>query len=112
MVVAINNAIKNFMEADYVHATTLGVVQNTWLVYTKGYMLAESSYPQTTPQTIFCVASCSKTMTSIAIHQLIQDKLLSLGDHVQTILHLKTPTGGDPVNSCWNDITIKHLLEH
>jgi CubicO group peptidase (beta-lactamase class C family) len=111
-VVAIDDAIKKFMNADHVRAATLGVVENTRLVYAKGYTWAESGYPQPTPKTLFRVASCSKTVTSIAIHQLIQHNLLSLGDYVQTILNLMTPIGGDPVDSRWNSITIEQLLEH
>jgi len=100
------------MEADGDRAATLGIVKNRRLLYAKGYTWAEKGYPLTNTNTTFRTASCSKTVTSIAIHQLIQENRLSLDDPVQNILHLTTPSGNSPVDSRWNTITIRHLLEH
>jgi CubicO group peptidase (beta-lactamase class C family) len=54
----------------------------------------------------------SKTITSLAVFQLIEAGTLALSDTLQSILELKTPSGGPPVDARFGSITIKHLLEH
>jgi CubicO group peptidase (beta-lactamase class C family) len=44
--------------------------------------------------------------------QLIERKKLALTDTLQSILQLKTPSGGAPPDSRFSKITIQHLLEH
>src|SRR5262249_31303811 len=48
----------------------------------------------------------------LAIYQLIEERRLKLGDKLQDILKLKTPSGGNPVPAKFKNITIQHLLEH
>ena len=111
-VVAIDEAVRNYMKADGIHGATLGIAENKRLLYAKAYTWAEEGYPLTNTNTTFRVASCSKAITSIAIHQLIQERLLSLDDPVQNIPHLTMPSGSSPVDLRWNTITIGQLLEH
>src|SRR5262249_27489073 len=68
-------------------------------------------YPAVEPTTLFRVASCSKTITAIGIHQLLSEKSLHLTDTMQSILKVKTPSGGPPADPRWNLITIQQLLE-
>jgi hypothetical protein len=58
------------------------------------------------------MASDSKVITSLAIFQLIEAGSLNLTDKVQGILQLKTPSGGNPTDSNFGNITVQHLLEH
>ncbi len=58
------------------------------------------------------MASDSKVITSLAIFQLIEAGSLNLTDKVQGILQLKTPSGGNPTDSNFCNITVQHLLEH
>jgi CubicO group peptidase (beta-lactamase class C family) len=55
---------------------------------------------------------CLKTVTALAIFQLIESKKLALTDTMQGILQLRAPSGGTPRDSSFNKITIQHLLEH
>ena len=74
--------------------------------------MAEPDWPLAQPTTRFRMASVSKTVTSLAIFQLIQSTGLTLGHKLQDILALKTPAGGAPVDPAFGQITIQHLLEN
>src|SRR6185437_1636856 len=54
----------------------------------------------------------SKTVTSLAVFQLIEAGKLKLGDTLESILGLTTPAGGPPADSRFGAITVRHLLEH
>ncbi|CAG8629748.1 3145_t:CDS:2 [Ambispora gerdemannii] len=109
---SIDDVMKDYIKKNQIHGASLGIVLGKKLVYAKGYTWAEPGYPAIQPTTPFRVASCSKSITSIAIHQLIQEKLLSLDDRFQDILQLKTPSGGDPSDPNIKKVTIRQLLEH
>jgi CubicO group peptidase (beta-lactamase class C family) len=89
----------------------LAIVHGKKLVYARGYTVAEPSWPIVQPTTHFRLASVSKTITALAIFQLIERKMLALSDTMQSILQLRTPSGGAPPVG-FNQITIQHLLEH
>jgi hypothetical protein len=90
----------------------LAIVHGTKLVYARGYTYAESDWPTVQPTTYFRLASVSKTVTALAIFQLIESGRLALGDTLQSVLNLRTPSGGAPTDPNFAKITIKHLLEH
>jgi CubicO group peptidase (beta-lactamase class C family) len=108
---AVDQVMEQAMKGSNVRAAGLAVIKGTKLVLARGYTWAEPGYPVTEPTTLFRVASCSKTVTAIAIHQLIAEGKLKLTDTVQSILHLKTPTGTEPVDPRFAQITIQNLLE-
>jgi CubicO group peptidase (beta-lactamase class C family) len=109
----IDDAVQEVMRTYPVarHAS-LAIVNGKKLVYARGYTLAEPSWPVVQPTTHFRVASVSKTVTALAVFQLIERKKLGLTDTLQSILQLKTPSGGAPPDSRFSKITIQHLLEH
>jgi CubicO group peptidase (beta-lactamase class C family) len=110
---AIDNALKDFMEAENLRGLGLAIARGTQLVYAKGYTFAEANYPDVTPQTLFRQASVSKTFTGVAMMRLLQlaTKGVTLDTTVQHIMELKQPNGSPPADSRWANITIKHLLE-
>lgn len=95
-----------------VRHASLAIVHGTKLVYARGYTLAEPGWPTVQPTTYFRLASVSKTITALAVFQLIQLKKLKLTDTLQGILNLKTPSGAQPVDPRSVNITIQNLLEH
>jgi CubicO group peptidase (beta-lactamase class C family) len=103
-----NDVLKNTP----VRHVSLAIVHKARLVFARGYTLAEPGYPVCEPTTGFRIASVSKTITALAIYQLIEKGVLNPGDKVQEILKLKTPSGGAPTAAKFRDITIRHLLEH
>lgn len=110
-VAAIDSVIENYVKANAIRGCALAITQGTRLVYARGYTYAEPDYPNLQPTTLFRQASVSKLVCAIAIYQLIQEKKLTLGTTMQSVLKLKTPDGKDPADSRFNDITIRHLLE-
>jgi CubicO group peptidase (beta-lactamase class C family) len=91
---------------------SLAIVNGTKLVYARGYSFSEADWPQTEPTTYFRFASLSKTVTALAIFQLIETGRLSLSATLQSVLSLRTPSGGPPTDPNFGNITIQHLLEH
>jgi len=90
----------------------LAIVHGTRLVYARGYTLAEPDWPIVEPTTYFRLASVSKTVTALAIYQLIEEGKLGLCTTLQSILNLTTPGGGPPPDPRFNEVTIQQLLEH
>ena len=93
------------------HAS-LAIVNGAQLVYARGYTHAEPDWPIAQPTTYFRLASVSKTVTALAVFQLIEKAKLALSDTLQSILNLETPSGGPPTDSRFDKITIQNLLEH
>ena len=94
----------------------LAVARNGELVYARGYTWAEPGYPITQPESLFRVASCSKALTAIVIHQLIDQGKLQADALVQPLLQLKPPPklSFTKINGavCVDEIRVKHLLSH
>jgi CubicO group peptidase (beta-lactamase class C family) len=102
----IDNVIRQVMADSPVRHASLAIVHGTKLVYARGYTVAEPDWPVVQPTTFFRMASVSKTVTALAVFQLIESGKLKLSDKLQNILQLKTPSGGSPADP------VQHLLEH
>lgn len=104
------------MKKSGTRGAVLAAARNGRLVYSRGYTWAEPGYPITQPESFFRVASCSKALTAIVIHQLIEQGRLSAGTLVQPLLGLKPPPNreftkiGETV--CADAIQVRHLLAH
>jgi CubicO group peptidase (beta-lactamase class C family) len=105
-------AMENTMKAFGVRHAALSLVKGTNLVLARGYTFAEPGYPLVQPNTPFRQASCSKTVTAILVHQLLHENKLTLDTTLQSILNLKAPSGGAPVDANFSKITVAHLLDH
>jgi CubicO group peptidase (beta-lactamase class C family) len=108
----IDATIREAMEDYSVRHAGLAIVHGKRLVYARGYTLAEPDWPIAQPTTCFRLVSISKTLTAIAIYQLLAEGTLHLQDSVQAILKLQTPEGGPATDPRFNQITIGQLLEH
>lgn len=108
----IDNIIQKAMKDSPVWNASLAIVHGKRLVYARGYSWGEPDWPVCQPTSRFRIASVSKTVTALAIYQLIGEGKLALTDKLQNILNLKTPSGGAPKDSRFKDVTVKHLLEH
>lgn len=65
--------VQNWMNENETRAASLAIVRDGRLVYARGYTRALPGYPITQPTSLFEVASCSKPITSIAMHQHFED---------------------------------------
>jgi CubicO group peptidase (beta-lactamase class C family) len=107
----IDAAMEAIMQANQVRGASLALVQGTRLVYVKGYTWAEDDYPTTQPTTVFRQASVSKAFGAAAIYRLIEQRRLSFDTTLQSVLQLRTPTGGAPVDPRFATITIRNMLD-
>ncbi len=85
---------------------SIAVLKDGEVVYQRGfgYRDLESALPAT-PRTVYGVGSITKTVTAIAVMQLVERGLLSLDDPAERYLGFELRVKGKPV-------TIHHLLTH
>ncbi len=85
------------------------IIKNTTVVWSKGYGLYDiAQQKQATNQTIYVVASITKTITSTALMQLYEQEFFGLDDDINMYLpfNLRNPNfSNDP-------ITIRMILSH
>jgi CubicO group peptidase (beta-lactamase class C family) len=108
----IDNVIHQAMKDSPVWNASLAIVHGKSLVYARGYSWGEPDWPVCQPTSRFRIASVSKTITALAIYQLIGEGKLALTDKLQDILQLKTPSAGGPKDPRFKDVTIGQLLDH
>ena len=91
----------------------LAVARHDKLLLVRGYGLAnrEKSAP-VEPTSLFRLASLSKTVTAVAVLQLVQHGRLALDDKVLPILGEMGPRPGKMIDTRGADITVRHLLQH
>ena len=84
----------------------VGVVRDGELAHFKGLGLADAEQRRpVAPDTVFRVGSISKTMTAIAVLQLVEEGVLSLDDAVNDLGTRARIIAPEPV-------TVRHLLTH
>ncbi|MCA8958055.1 MAG: serine hydrolase [Planctomycetes bacterium] len=106
---AFDDFMETRMKSNGVRGGALAIAKDGRLVFARGYTWAESGYPITQPTDMFRIASCSKPLTSIAIHQAFQGSKLSPGNKLTQVLNID-PTAIKDVRL--QDVTIDHLLRH
>lgn len=104
--------LQSYMRAHGIRAGSLAIVRAGKLLLARAYTWAEPGYPVTQPTSLFRTASCTKPLTSIVIHQLIEQGLVQPEARMQQILALQTPQGRGPRDKRFGDIQIGHLLSH
>jgi D-alanyl-D-alanine carboxypeptidase len=88
---------------------SVGVVQDQELIWSKGYGFADvTNRIPATDQTLYRVASITKTFTATAVMQLVEQGRLSLDDPVSKHLPWFTPKDADPTRP----VLVWHLLAH
>ncbi|MCU0302630.1 MAG: beta-lactamase family protein [Thermoanaerobaculales bacterium] len=104
-------AIRDFMQTWAIPGAALAVAYEGRLVYARGFTWDSPEAEPVQPTSLFRIASMSKPITSVAIHQLIERGLLSHDTRVVDVLDLEPGPGGhrDP----WLElVTVDHLLYH
>jgi D-alanyl-D-alanine carboxypeptidase len=102
---AVDDLVNAALEKQGIPGLAVGVVRDGKLVKGQGYGLAsvELGTPVRT-DTLFQMASITKSFTACAVMVMVQDGALSLDDKLSK--HVE----GTP--ETWKDITIRHLLSH
>jgi CubicO group peptidase (beta-lactamase class C family) len=104
--------MQGYMQRHNIRAGSLAIAKGSKLVYARGFTWAEPGYPITQPTDMFRVGSCSKLLTSILIHRLVQDNQLSYGDTAVAKLGLTPPPGQSIVNTEFSQYNVSDMLSH
>jgi CubicO group peptidase (beta-lactamase class C family) len=89
------------------------LVRDGKLIYARGFGYADVEHKTPVqPDALFRIASVSKPLTSAAIMTLVEEGKLTLDDRVAPLIAHLTPAPGASVDPRWEQITIRHLLNH
>jgi len=105
--------IQQLMAKWNVPGASIAVAKDGRLVFAKGYGMAdaEKGLP-VRPESLFRIASISKTITAVAVLQLAEEDRLDLEAKVFRLLdNLEPPAGKTPDPRIYN-ITVRQLLQH
>jgi len=105
---AIDAYVQTEMQAARLPGLALGIVQGDQIVHLKGFGIADPSGRPVTPQTPFIIGSTTKSMTALAMMQLVEAGKVELDAPVQR--YLPWFRVADVEASA--RITIRHLLNH
>jgi CubicO group peptidase (beta-lactamase class C family) len=101
-----------FLKKWRVPGASLVVIKNNQIVVSRGYGWTDKeSGALISPDSLFRIASASKTFTAVTILKLIQEGKLHLNDSVFQILNDLKPLNGLPVNPKIYQITLQNLLQ-
>lgn len=102
---AVDAYVEQMMARRHIPGVSVAVVKDGKVVLAKGYGMAnlELRVPAT-DETVYQLASVTKTFTATAVMLLVRDGKLSLDDKVTEKL------SGLP--SSWGGVTVRHLLNH
>lgn len=102
----IDRYIEDQRQAEHIPGIALGIVRDGQVSHLRGYGTADDSGRVVTPQTPFLIGSLSKSMTALAILQLVEAGKLELDAPVQRYLPWFTVADRDASAR----ITLRHLL--
>lgn len=101
----VDRYVQGFMDKRHVPGVSIAVVQDGKLVLAKGYGLANVELSvEATADTVYQLASVTKTFTATAIMMLARDGKLSLDDKITERL--------SDLPDAWREVTVRQLLNH
>jgi N-acyl-D-amino-acid deacylase len=110
---AFDQNVLSLMQKYNIPGGAVAVVRDGKLFYARGFGYADvENKTPVQPDALFRIASVSKPITSAAIMKLVEDGKLKLDDRVAPLIADLTPAPGATVDPRWEQITIRHLLNH
>jgi CubicO group peptidase (beta-lactamase class C family) len=94
------------MAAQRIPGLALGIVEGDRIVYVRGFGKADDSGREVTPQTPFIIGSVSKSLTALAVMQLVEAQRIEIDAPVQRYLPWFRVADKDASA----EITVRHLL--
>jgi N-acyl-D-amino-acid deacylase len=108
-----DRAFVELMERWEIPGGALAVMEEGDLVLARGYGFADVAREEPVrPESLFRIASVSKSITAVAILKLVEDGQLRLDDRAFALLDDLYPPDGYNVDPRIDTITIRQLLEH
>lgn len=106
-------SVRDLMQKYAIPGGAVGLVRDGKLFYARGFGYADvENKTPVQPDALFRIASVSKTLTGAAIMKLVEEGKLNLDDRVAPFIAYLTPAPGATVDPRWEQITIRHLLDH
>jgi len=105
LTVSIDDYISDRMHKRHIPGVSVAIVEDGKVVLAKGYGVAnvELSVPAT-ENTVYQLASVTKTFTAAAIMMLVDEGKLRLDDKITARLQ--------DLPAAWKEVTVRHLLNH
>jgi CubicO group peptidase (beta-lactamase class C family) len=108
-----DQVIADFMRKHAIPGGAVAVMREGKLVYARGFGYADvEGKTPVQPDALFRIASVSKPITAAAIMKLVEEGRLGLDDRVAPFIAHLAPAPGATVDPRWEQITIRHLLNH
>jgi CubicO group peptidase (beta-lactamase class C family) len=108
-----DQVITAFMRKLSIPGGAVAVMRDGRLIYARGFGYADvENKTPVQPDALFRIASVSKTLTATAIMKLVEDGRLKLDDRVAPLIAHLTAAPGTTVDPRWEQITVRHLLNH
>ncbi len=105
--------VTDFMRKLAIPGGAVAVMRDGKLIYARGFGYANvENKTLVQPDALFRIASVSKTLTAAAIMKLVEEGKLQLEDRVAPLIAHLAPAPGATVDPRWEQITIRHLLNH
>lgn len=108
---AVDQMMRGIMQGNDIRGGSIAIAKDGRLVYARGFTWDEPEVEAVQPTTLFRIGSIGKSITSIAIHQLIEQGLLSYTTPVLPYLDVQ-PLGGGRPDPRLESVTVDHLLTH
>ena len=108
-----DQTIADFMRKHAIPGGAVAVLRDGKLIYARGFGYADvETKTPVQPDALFRIASVSKPITAAAIMKLVEEGKLKLDDRVAPFIAHLAPAPGATVDPRWEQITIRHLLNH
>src|SRR3954467_3133968 len=105
--------VTDFMRKLAIPGGAVAVMRDGKLIYARGFGYADvENKTLVQPDALFRIGSVSKTLTATAIMKLVEEGKLRLDDRVAPLIAQLTPAPGATVDPRWDQIPIRHLLNH
>src|SRR5688572_17443027 len=108
-----DQVIPDLMRKHAIPGGAIAVLRDGKLIYARGFGYADvENKTPVQPDALFRLASVSKPITGVAIMKLVEEGQLQLDERVAPFIAHLTPAPGATVDPRWEQITIRHLLNH
>ena len=106
-------SVRDMMRTYGIPGGAVALARDGKLIYARGFGYADlENKAPVPPDALFRIASVSKPITSAAIMKLVEEGKLELDDRVAPFIAHLEPALGATVDPRWEQITIRHLLNH
>lgn len=109
----LDRAMTSYLSASKTPGGALAVTRGGRLIYARGFGVAETaSRSAVQPDSLFRIGSISKPVTTMTALRLVQDGKLGLDAPIVPLLGNQVLPAGSITDPRWNQITVRHLMQH